>query len=307
MKKRKIIFLILPNTHLLDLAGPDQVFLEAKDYGLPLDVIFCGLTEQIPTSSGLSVNKLKKFSKEKVNPGDYIIIPGADVKFLTSRSVPCENEVRQWLHDAYSSGAYICSVCTGAFFLARVGLLDGRKCTTHWKRTNELKEKFPLLKVQDNVLFTTDERILTSAGVAAGIDMALHITEQLSNENTAFKIARELVIYRRRSGEDAQHSIFMKYRNHLHTGIHTVQDYMQEHLNKKITLELLADVAFMSPRTLTRVFKKETGISVNNYITLLRKEMLSKLAADTELTRKQMAAFCGLGSERQVIRLMKTT
>ena len=135
--------------------------------------------------------------------------------------------------------------------------------------------------------------------------MALHITEQLTNENTAFKIARELVIYRRRSGEDAQQSIFIKYRNHLHTGIHTVQDYMQEHLNQKITLELLADVVFMSPRTLTRVFKKETGISVNNYITLLRKELLNKLAADTDLTRKQMAAMCGLSSERQVIRLIK--
>ncbi len=306
MKKIKITFLVLPHTHLLDLAGPDQVFLEAKDYGLPLDVIFCGLTEQIPTTSGLSINKLRKFSKVKVSTGDYIIVPGADVKFLASKSVPCESEVRQWLHHAYSSGAYICSVCTGAFFLARMGLLNGRKCTTHWKRTNELQEKFPLLKVQDNVLFTTDERVLTSAGVAAGIDIALHITEKLTNENTAFKIARELVIYRRRGGEDAQQSIFMKYRNHLHTGIHTVQDYMQEHLNQKITLEQLGDLAFMSPRTLTRVFKKETGITVNNYITLLRQELLNKLATDTDLTRKQMAAFCGLGSERQVIRLMKS-
>jgi transcriptional regulator GlxA family with amidase domain len=98
---------------------------------------------------------------------------------------------------------------------------------------------------------------------------------------------------------------FMKYRNHLHTGIHEVQDYVQENISQKILLAHLADVACMSARNLTRTFKKETGITVNNYVTLVRKELLKQLSQQQNITRKQMAVFSGLKSERHVIRLLK--
>jgi transcriptional regulator GlxA family with amidase domain len=305
MEKTKIIFLILPQVHLLDLAGPDQVFHEAVGLSAGLSIEYCATGTPVFTSSQLGFGKLKKFSKVKINKGDYVFIPGAEVSFLTAKSIPFEKEIAVWLKDGYEKGAFICSVCTGAFFLARLGLLNGKKCTTHWKRTKELKQKFPLVNLEEDILFTEDNRIFTSAGVTAGIDLALYILSRLTDENFSFKVARELVVYMRRQGKETQQSVFMQYRNHLHSGIHRVQDYVQENMHQKMVLSNLADVACMSSRNLSRVFKKETGITVNNYITLLRKEVLANLKTNPELTRKQMAAMCGLSSERQVIRLIK--
>jgi transcriptional regulator GlxA family with amidase domain len=302
----KIIFLILPDIHLLDLAGPDQAFLEAIGCGADLTVEYCSIQKSVSTSSNLNISRLKKFSKVKINKGDYVFIPGSQVKFLTARSIPFEKEVSKWLNEGYKNGANICSVCTGAFFLARTGLLNGRKCTTHWKRTSELKEKFPLISLVEDVLFTEDNRIYSSAGVTAGIDMALFIIGKIKDDSFSFQVARELVVYIRRQGNESQQSVFMKYRNHIHSGVHTVQDYLQENVAKKTSLNDLADIAFMSSRNLTRVFKKETGISVHAYINLIRKERIRELSKNPDNTRDLVALQCGLKSGRHVTRLLQT-
>jgi transcriptional regulator GlxA family with amidase domain len=301
----KILFLILPNVHLLDLAGPDQVFLEAKEQGADIAVEYCCI-DDVHTSTNLPLGKLEKFNNKNVKTGDYIIVPGAEVNILLSKKITEHRQLKNWIIKSYEAGAIICSICTGAFFLAATGILNGKKCTTHWKRTKELKEKFPLINMVENILFTEDKRVLTSAGVTAGIDLALHIVSRLKDDNFSFKIARELVIYIRRQGNDPQQSIFMMYRNHIHGGIHKVQDYLQENIQKKINLDHLASVACMSQRNLTRVFKKETSISVNQYINLIRKERINELSKNPEITRKDMAKLCGLASERHLIRLMNT-
>jgi transcriptional regulator GlxA family with amidase domain len=302
----KIVFLILPHIHLLDLAGPDQVFLEAIGYGAPVTLEYCSFENDIRTSTGLPFGKLKHFSKVKLSQGDYIFIPGAEVDYLKSAAMKAQKDLAVWVTAAYNRGSYICSVCTGAFFLAMTGLLDGKKCTTHWKRTAELQAMYPSILLQENILFTEDERIFTSAGVTAGIDMALHITGRIMDDNFSYKVARELVIYIRRQGDEVQQSIYMKYRNHIHSGIHKVQDHLLENINRKNSLHELADVACMSARNLTRVFKKEIGISVNEYITLIRKDRLRELLKDPDITRLQIAKQCGLTSQRQVARLKQS-
>ena len=304
MKKRQVIFLLLPKMHLLDLAGPDQVFLEAGDFGINLSVVYAGVEDEVTCSTGMKISGLQHFDTLLVEPGDFILIPGADIKQLISDKIRHEKQVLKWLVESYRNGAYISSVCTGAFFLGKSGLLDGRKCTTHWKHTEKLQAHFPLAKVENDILFTEDNRIFTSAGVAAGIDLALHIIQKLKDELTASKIARELVVHVRRKGHHSQQSIYTAYRDHIHAGIHDVQDFVQENIDRKISLTQLAAVACMSPRNLTRVFKKETGITVNNYINRVRKEVLINLKTNPDLTRKQMAALCGLASERQLSRLM---
>ncbi len=306
MEKTKIVFLILPRMHLLDLAGPDQVFHEAIDLGADLVIEYCSVERSVSTSSHLGIARLKMFNKVKINKGDYVFVPGAEVDFLTARSFPFEKELGKWMRDAYNKGAFICSICTGAFFLARIGLLNQKKCTTHWKRTKELKERYPAVNLAEDILFTEDEGIFTSAGVTAGIDMALYIIERLRDDRFSFKVARELVVYMRRQGSELQQSVFMNYRNHIHSGVHKVQDHIQENIQLKLTLPKLADLACMSSRNLTRIFKKETGITINEYVSLIRKEYLQALITDPDLTRKQIAAMCGLKSERQVIRLLKT-
>ncbi len=306
MPTTKIVFLILPHIHLLDLAGADQVFNEAVCLGADIEIEYCSTNELIQTSNHLPFGKLTHYSKLKIQARDYIFIPGAEVDFLLSKKMSAEKELIKWVTQAYEKGANLCTICTGAFFLGLTGLLDGRKCTTHWKRTKELKKKFPAINLVENILFTEDERIHTSAGVAAGIDLALYIIGKLMDDNFSYKIARELVVYVRRQGNEAQQSIFMKYRNHIHSGIHKVQDYLQENIQRKQSLAQLAAIACMSSRNFSRVFKKETGISVNVYITLIRKERLQELRKNPDITRQEMAKQCGLKSERQVIRLLNT-
>jgi transcriptional regulator GlxA family with amidase domain len=304
MAKRKIIFLILPHVHLLDLAGPDQVFNEAVYMGAELEIIYCSAESTSFSSGHLNFAKLKPFQKIAVKAGDFIFIPGSDTKFLLSGTIKKEPEIFEWLCKAHADGAAICSVCTGAFFLAKSGLLNGKRCTTHWKLTERLKKLYPKINIVENQLFTEDERIFTSAGVTAGIDMSLFILSNITDDNFSFKIARELVVYMRRHGHEAQHSVFMNFRNHMHSGVHQVQDFIQDNISKKQSLDQFADMACMSSRSLTRIFKKETGITINEYITLIRKELLDKLRGNPDITRKQMAEICGLKSERQVIRLL---
>ena len=304
MAGTKIIFVVLPHIHLLDLSGADQVFYEAIGHGADIELTYCSFCSEVETSTGLSIDKLKHFSEIVVKKDDYVIIPGAEVAYLISPQMRKERQLIGWLKKAYEEGANLCSICTGAFLLAETGLLDGRRCTTHWKRTSELKAKYPAIVLEENILFTLDDRIYTSAGVTAGIDLALHIVAGLVDDNFSYKIARELVVYIRRQGSDAQQSIYMSYRNHIHSGIHRVQDYLQDHLHKVGKLDDLALIACMSTRNFTRIFRKETGITVNHYITLLRKNKLKEFVRNPDMSRRQMAKLCGLRSERQVIRLL---
>jgi transcriptional regulator GlxA family with amidase domain len=304
MPKTNIVFLILPYIHLLDLAGADQVFLEALDCDADLHVEYCTFSENIETSSHLPFGAIRHFSEIHCEKGDYLIIPGADMGYLLSAEFAAQLDVFSWLKMAHEREVFICSICTGSFVLALAGLLDNKKCTTHWKRTAELQAKFPKTQVLENILFTEDDRILTSAGVTSGIDLALYIVSRMKDDLFSYKVARELVVYMRRQGHHAQQSVYLLYRNHIHSGIHKVQDYLQENIDKKASLNDLADIACMSTRNLTRIFKKETQISVNEFTNLIRKEKIKELVKNPDISRGQIARECGLKSERQVFRLM---
>lgn len=305
MAATKIIFLILPEIQLLDLAGADQVFYEARCYGSDIEIDYCSFEDSIKTSTLLPIGRVKDLHEITFKAGDYLIIPGAETPYLLSDEFKAKTPVFEWLKMAYSQKVILCSVCTGAFVLAIAGLLDGRKCTTHWKRTTQLQMLFPKTEVIENILFIEDGGILTSAGVTSGIDLALHIVSRLEDELFAYKVARELVIYMRRQGNHAQQSFFLQYRNHIHSGVHKVQDWLQENIHQKSSLPELAEIACMSTRNFTRIFKKETGISVNDFTTLIRKEKIKALLKRPDMTRSQIASQCGLKSERQVIRLLK--
>lgn len=302
----KFVFVISPKTHFLDLAGPDQVFFEAIFYKAPFELEYCSFApEEAGIASGLRFANLKHYSEVETAKGDYIFIPGMDPEVIAGSFGEPLHELFLWLSSAYDRGTYLCSVCTGAFLLAAAGLLDGKICTTHWKYTQKLQRQFPKLKIQENVLFTEKDGIFTSAGIASGVDLALHVVEKEMGAYFANKVAREIVVYIRRGGGQAQQSIFLCYRNHLHTGIHVVQDWLIENLDQKSTLPQLAEMANMSTRNFTRVFKKETGITIGDYIALLRQEKIKELLKKPDFSRHQVARQVGLTSERQVSRLMK--
>lgn len=301
----KIVFLISPKTHFLDLAGPDQVFFEAIFYAAPFELVYCSFAEEASTASGLRFGKLSHYSEVEMQAGDYVFIPGMETEVITGSHLAAMPALFHWLSAQYARKVNLCSVCTGAFLLASSGLLNGKTCTTHWKYTQKLQRLFPKVKVQENVLFTEKDGLFTSAGVSSGIDLALHLVEKEMGPHFANKVAREIVLYIRRDANQTQQSIFLSYRNHIHAGIHRAQDWLIENLDKKSCLDQLAALANMSTRNFTRVFKKETGITIGDYIALLRQEKIKELLKKPDFSRHQVARQVGLTSERQVSRLMK--
>lgn len=300
----KITFLLQPNSNLLDLGGASQVFYEAKDQGLDIDFNYCSTEKSILVATGLPLGRLDNYKTQKLKKGDYLMVLSADYKYIFSKEYNPDNELLNWLQELKRKGVTICAICTGAFLLGRAGLLDGIKCTTHWKRTSELQSNFPKAKVQQNVLFVEDNGIYTSAGANSAIDMALHILSQLKDDFFAHKVARELVVNQRRSGNDAQHSEFLNYRNHVHQGIHKVQDYLQKNLHKKNLVLDLAEIANMSHRNFCRIFKKETSLTVIEYVNSLRKERIKTLLKNLDLSKIEIANRVGLQSEKQVSRIL---
>lgn len=300
-------FLLLPQVHLMDIAGPNQTILEAIGYGADFNIVYCGINQAPVCSSGLAMVKPVHFSKMRLQKGDYLIIPGCNVAYLTSPEFRAEKELLQWVRNCHQAGVKLASICSGAYVLAECGLLNDIECTTHFKRTQQLQQEYPRVRVKENVLFTKTQDIYTSAGVASGIDLALYIVEQLVGSFIAHKVARELVIYIRRDGSDTQHSAFLKYRNHIHAGIHKVQDYIIENIHRKNQLHDLAAAACMSERNLTRVFRKEAGITINEFVNIIRIEKVNNLLHNPELSRKQIARQVGLESERQLLRILKQT
>lgn len=303
----RLIFVISPRTHLLDLAGPDQVFFEAIFFKAPFEIEYCSFApEEAGTASGLRFANLRHYTELEPKKGDYIFIPGMDTDVIDHSHNRAMKDLFHWLSAAYTRGVRLCSICTGAFLLAAAGLLDGKTCTTHWKYTRKLQSRYPRLKVQENVLFTEKDGLFTSAGIASGVDMALHIVEKEMGAHFTHKVAREIVVYIRRDGGQAQESIFLSYRNHLHAGIHTVQDWLVENLDRKATLPQLAEMAHMSTRNFTRIFRKETGVTIGEYLTMLRKEKIAELLKKPDLSRPQVAQQVGLKSARQVNRLLRS-
>jgi transcriptional regulator GlxA family with amidase domain len=227
-----------------------------------------------------------------------VILPGYPT--MADRVPP---KLVAWLREASRAGAEMCSVCTGAFALGEAGILDGRSCTTHWRRVGELKSRFPRARVVGDRLFVDDERVITSAGIAAGIDMTLALIERDAGPVVAGEVAREMVVYLRRDGGHRQDSVYLDYQTHLSPGIHQVQQHLVSNPGTRDTLGDLAQRAGMSERNLTRVFKRATGISIHDYRERLRIERARDLMRNPTLTLDAVASACGFANGRQLRRV----
>jgi transcriptional regulator GlxA family with amidase domain len=259
---------------------------------------------EITSSCALSFNGLIPYDQMGLNKGDFLFVPGMEYALLSSPRFLMESRPFQhWLSVQHKKGVIICSICIGAFLLGSAGLLDGRACTTHWEYTEQLKLSYPKIRLQTNRLFVCDDHIYTSAGIASGIDLALYLIEGLCGAHFAAKIAKEAVIYFRRTIEDPQLSVFTQYRNHLDHRIHKVQDILTQSLDHKFTIEQIAAQVNMSARNLTRLFKKTTEITIGAYLDQLRAEHAEKLIGEGH-TLQAVALHCGLKSTNQLHHLL---
>ncbi|GMN06120.1 DJ-1/PfpI family protein [Croceitalea sp. MTPC5] len=292
---------------MLDINGPAHIFYEAKESGVAMALHFVSLDHhtEIKTSAGLYFNRLEFFESIELQAGDIVFIPGLDYHLISDKNfVKLIRPFLNWVTEQYQKGVHICSICTGSFILAETGILNGQTATTHWKYFERFFEKFPKINLLKDRLFVSSKNVHSSAGVASGIDLSLYLLEQFYGTKLAVDIAKEVVIYFRRSASDPQLSVFLQYRNHLDHRIHNAQDYLINHLKEAPTAEDLADHVHMSKRNLTRLFKKTCGITIGGYLEKIRVEKAIALLAKKNKV-DFVALQCGLKSTNQLRTILK--
>lgn len=295
---KRALFVYFPGCEVLDFAGPLQAVHELNALaGEPYRVLHCSTRETAKAAQGLMLAQLEPLPEPSAD--DCIFIPG----FPVNRAGSAPRGLNRWLRHAHAEGARIFAVCTGSFVLAQAGLLEGHRCTTHWKRTAELQRRFPGVMVLTGRLFVADGRITTSAGISSGIDMALDFIEREHGPLAAAAVAREMVVYIRRDGSQRQESIYVDYRTHIDPSVHAVQDWLIANPERHATLQDLASIAKTSTRSLTRTFLKATGISIGAYRRRLRLEHAKRLMHNPELSIECIAERTGFSDARQLRRL----
>ncbi|NUP35849.1 MAG: AraC family transcriptional regulator [Streptomyces sp.] len=272
----RVVFLLVPQLHLLDLAGPAQVFSTAADQGLGHTLHYAAEQEDVPTSQGVALRADPVLPA--LGPGDLVVVPGWRSQGLrdNGRLAPA---TLGWLRDHHAAGGTVASVCAGADALGRAGLLDGRRCTTHHDLQDELARRYPLASVVRDVLYVVDGRVVTSAGIASGIDLALHLVAVRHGPAAAARVARQMVVYARRNGDEQQASAMLRHRAHVSDAVHRVQDLLDARFTARLALADLAAAAGLSERTLTRRFTAATGLTPLRYQQELRTERAEHLIA----------------------------
>ncbi|MDA6072783.1 DJ-1/PfpI family protein [Flavobacterium sp. AC] len=304
MTKTTVYFYIPKQVTLLDLSGVVEVFQEAIGLGLEYELQYISSQFSIISSSGLELSALTHFSKTNPQENDLVFIAGSSTNQI---DLNAEDALFfKWLLKVNENQTTICSICSGAFILAKAGLLDHKECTTHWKLVDKLQNDFPLVKTQKNTLFTQSGRLYTSAGIITGIDLALHIIEARNGKETAAAIAKELVVYKRRNGNDEQESVYLQNRNHHDEKIHIIQDWIISNLEKTSTIDFLAELIHIGPRNLTRIFKKQTGITIAEYRTKLRIEKAKSLLTNSNYKIQYIANLCGYKTSKQLRIVLET-
>jgi transcriptional regulator GlxA family with amidase domain len=303
MDKRKrpmnVVILVYPGVQSLDLTGPLEVFAGAQQL-----IAATGRSERgyritvasldgapLSTSSGLAIVPETSLG-EVPGPIDTLIVAGG----AGSRDASAEEALLDWLAGAAPSVRRVASVCTGAFVLAAAGLLDGRRATTHWASAAELARLYPAVEVDPEPIYLRDGPMWTSAGVTAGMDLALALVEEDLDRDAALRIARHLVLFLRRPGNQSQFSATLAAQEPEREPLRDVQRYAVEHVAEDLSVEALAARAHMSPRNFARAFAAEIGITPGRYVERVRLEAARRALEDTAQPIATVAAACGFGT-----------
>jgi transcriptional regulator GlxA family with amidase domain len=221
---------------------------------------------------------------------DLIAVPAYPI------GTPAPPKLASALRRAVERGAYVLSLCTGAFLLGEIGLLDGRRCTTHWRNADELARRFPLANVDPNVLYVVDDNVMTSAGTASGIDLCLHLVRAEHGSSIASALARRMVVPPHRSGGQAQYVEAPIPQTADAPTLEPLLEWLVTALDGEHTVESLAARAHMSARTFARRFRAETGATPHDWLTAQRLLLARRLLEDTDLSIEVIATRCGFGN-----------
>jgi len=299
----EIFFLVLPGTMLLDFAGTAESFRVAAEFGASFRLHYIAPSGQALSSLGLTLGGLEPLP-DRLPERAIVLIPGVACS-AKDYKLPEARAAARWLAETVGPEQTLCTVCSGAFLAAESGLLDGHSCTTHHSLTARLAREFPRVKVLENRIFVRDGNVFTSAGVTAGVDLALHLISDLAGPRVAVEVARLLVLYFRRAGADPQLSPWLCHRNHIDPRVHSAQDLVVRDPAHGWSVAELAGRAHTSPRNLGRLFQEHAGISPQAYVRRIRTAAARELLDQPGLGLDQVAEMVGFSSAEQLRRAWK--
>jgi transcriptional regulator GlxA family with amidase domain len=295
IQPRPVAIVVPENAQSLDVSGPLDAFLEANRHA--------------PGHCHYLVRLLSTGSDRQVKAGGMSILTsgsifedGGSIDTLLVAGTPdyaqayTSTELHDWLRRRAPQTRRHGSVCTGAFFLGAAGLLDGLKVTTHWQHAAELAERFPAAKVMPDRIYVEDGALWTSAGVTAGIDLALKLIEDDHGRELALTVARRLVVFLKRPGGQSQFSAHLAAQIAAEGRIQAVQHWILDHLPLELTVNSLAGRAGMSVRNFTRIFLQEAGITPADFVEMARVDAAKRLLEDTDTPLQRVASRCGFAN-----------
>ena len=302
MTEPRVVIVGFPSAQILDITGPLEVFSSASRFlSIPRYA-----TEVVSTEGGpvLSTSGLEFGSRpiaEVVGPIDTLVVSGGRDMDEAAGDAKLVDNIRRLA----GQSRRVTSVCSGAFLLAAAGLLDGRRATTHWAECALLERDYPMVSVEPDAIYVHDGNVWTSAGVTAGIDLALALVADDHGRKAAAVVARRLVVYLRRSGGQGQFSALLAAQSANDEPIRDLLGWIPDHLTDDLSIPAMSARAHLSERQFSRVFKSEVGITPAEHVEAVRMEAACRLLETTLQTMEQVARACGFGTPETMNRAFR--
>jgi transcriptional regulator GlxA family with amidase domain len=285
---RRVVFVAYPRITALDLVGPHEVFACAGGYETVVAALDSGV---VATTRGPGMVAGRSFASLR-GPIDTLVVVGGEGAFTAARDPKLVRAVSTLARRSRR----VTSVCTGAFVLAAAGLLDGKRATTHWSACDDLRRGYPSVEVDGDRIFVRDGDVWTSAGVTAGMDLALALVADDMGQDVARAVARQLVMYVQRPGGQAQFSAQLSAQRAARDPLRELQGWIGEHPGDDHAVERLAARVAMSPRHFARVFRADVGCTPAAYVEQVRVQVARRLLETTGLSVDEVAATAGFGT-----------
>jgi transcriptional regulator GlxA family with amidase domain len=285
---RRVVIVAFPDCMSLDVVGPAEVFASAGRYEVQ---VVAPDSEPFPMSNGMQVVPSGSFDSVEGRIDTLVIAGGAG-----TRAAATDPRVTAWVRSAAKRSRRVTSVCSGAFVLAEAGLLDGLRATTHWQWCDTLARLYPEVEVERDAIFVVDGSTYTSAGVTAGIDLALALVEEDLGPEAAREVAQQLVVFLRRPGGQSQFSAQLATPAAAREPLREVQDWIAANPGENLSVQALAERAAMSPRNFARAFRRETGMTPAAYVEWVRVEQARIALEGSSAQVETIARHCGFGT-----------
>jgi len=300
-------------TSILNIAGALEVFTKTIEYikeyvpaineSYTTHILSVDSSTTVNTSSGLPI--VCEGGIESINYEVDTFLVAGNIHGTPEKPIP--PILLNWLKDNVGKTRRIGSICAGAFVLAEAGILNGHRATTHWRVCDKMVKLYPEIKVEKDPIYVKDGNLYTSAGISAGMDLSLAMVEEDFGRNIALEVARILVMFLKRPGNQSQYSKTLEYQHCDYEPINKIREWILEHIKDDLTVETLAEKSLMSPRNFARVFLREMNITPAKYIEKIRLETACRYLVEKQLTQSQVAIQCGLKTSENMKRLFLKT